>query len=91
MNSLIAVPASPHQEGSSGPAPPRASQEAAPRPIGCIGVVGLGHMGEAFAQNLLSDGYQVIVEDRDAERAQALQARAPTWRLGSRISLRATP
>jgi 3-hydroxyisobutyrate dehydrogenase-like beta-hydroxyacid dehydrogenase len=36
-------------------------------------VVGLGHMGEEFAQNLLSDGYQVIVEDRDAERAKALE------------------
>ena len=82
MNSLIAVPASPLQEDSSGPAPSRASQEAAPRPIGCIGVVGLGHMGEAFAQNLLSDGYQVIVEDRDPERAQALQAQ------GARVAAR---
>jgi len=25
------------------------------RPIRCIGVVGLGHMGEEFAENLLSD------------------------------------
>jgi len=73
MNSSIAGPASPHQEGSSGPAVSRASQDAAARPIRCIGVVGLGHMGEEFAQNLLSDGYQVIVEDRDAERAQALE------------------
>jgi len=73
MNSSIARPASPHQEGSSGPAPSRASQDAAARPIRCIGVVGLGHMGEEFAQNLVSDGYEVIVEDRDAERAQALQ------------------
>jgi 3-hydroxyisobutyrate dehydrogenase-like beta-hydroxyacid dehydrogenase len=32
-------------------------------------------MGEEFAQNLLSDGYQVIVEDRDAERANALAPR----------------
>ena len=73
MNSSIARPESRHNEGSSGPAPSRASHEPASRPIRCVGVVGLGHMGAAFAQNLLSDGYEVIVEDRDAERAQALQ------------------
>jgi 3-hydroxyisobutyrate dehydrogenase-like beta-hydroxyacid dehydrogenase len=37
-----------------------------------VGVVGLGHMGHAFAVNLLQDGYQVLACDRDAERARAL-------------------
>jgi 3-hydroxyisobutyrate dehydrogenase-like beta-hydroxyacid dehydrogenase len=33
-----------------------------------VGVVGLGHMGRAFAANLLEEGYQVFVYDRDAQR-----------------------
>ena len=33
-----------------------------------VGVVGLGHMGHAFAVNLIEDGYQVIVYDRNPER-----------------------
>jgi 3-hydroxyisobutyrate dehydrogenase-like beta-hydroxyacid dehydrogenase len=37
-----------------------------------VGVVGLGHMGHAFALNLLEDGYQVLAYDRDAARAKAL-------------------
>jgi 3-hydroxyisobutyrate dehydrogenase-like beta-hydroxyacid dehydrogenase len=37
-----------------------------------VGVVGLGHMGHAFAANLIEDGYQVTVYDRDPERAAAL-------------------
>jgi 3-hydroxyisobutyrate dehydrogenase-like beta-hydroxyacid dehydrogenase len=41
-------------------------------PIKRVGVVGLGHMGHAFAVNLLQDGYQVLACDRDAERARAL-------------------
>jgi 3-hydroxyisobutyrate dehydrogenase-like beta-hydroxyacid dehydrogenase len=38
-----------------------------------VGVVGLGHMGHAFAVNLLQDGYQVLVYDRDPQRAAALR------------------
>ncbi|MFL5253818.1 MAG: NAD(P)-dependent oxidoreductase, partial [Rhodopila sp.] len=38
------------------------------------GVVGLGHMGDAFAENLLADGYSVVAYDRDADRVQALAA-----------------
>jgi 3-hydroxyisobutyrate dehydrogenase-like beta-hydroxyacid dehydrogenase len=38
-------------------------------PIRNIGVVGLGHMGDAFASNLIADGYQVTVYDRDEKRA----------------------
>jgi 3-hydroxyisobutyrate dehydrogenase-like beta-hydroxyacid dehydrogenase len=34
----------------------------------CVGVVGLGHMGHAFAVNLIEDGYRVLVNDRDPKR-----------------------
>jgi 3-hydroxyisobutyrate dehydrogenase-like beta-hydroxyacid dehydrogenase len=37
-----------------------------------VGVVGLGHMGHAFAVNLVEDGYQVSVYDRDPKRAANL-------------------
>jgi 3-hydroxyisobutyrate dehydrogenase-like beta-hydroxyacid dehydrogenase len=33
-----------------------------------IGVIGLGHMGHAFAVNLVEDGHQVLVYDRDPQR-----------------------
>jgi 3-hydroxyisobutyrate dehydrogenase-like beta-hydroxyacid dehydrogenase len=41
--------------------------------IKTVGVIGLGHMGHAFATNLMEDGYQVLVNDRDPERVAALQ------------------
>jgi cytochrome d ubiquinol oxidase subunit I len=34
-----------------------------------VGVVGLGHMGRAFAANLVGDGHRVSVYDRDRERS----------------------
>ena len=37
-----------------------------------VGVVGLGHMGHAFAVNLIEDGHHVSVYDRDPERAAAV-------------------
>jgi 3-hydroxyisobutyrate dehydrogenase-like beta-hydroxyacid dehydrogenase len=37
-----------------------------------VGVVGLGHMGHAFAVNLVEDGHQVFVYDRDPKRAATL-------------------
>jgi 3-hydroxyisobutyrate dehydrogenase-like beta-hydroxyacid dehydrogenase len=37
-----------------------------------VGVVGLGHMGHAFAANLLADGHQMSVYDRDKERIAEL-------------------
>jgi 3-hydroxyisobutyrate dehydrogenase-like beta-hydroxyacid dehydrogenase len=43
-------------------------------PIRNIGVVGLGHMGDAFASNLIADGYQVTVYDRDEKHAAPLIA-----------------
>jgi 3-hydroxyisobutyrate dehydrogenase-like beta-hydroxyacid dehydrogenase len=37
-----------------------------------VGVLGLGHMGEAFALNLVADGHRVLVFDRDPTRVAAL-------------------
>lgn len=39
-----------------------------------VGVVGLGHMGRAFATNLIADGYQVLVHDHDPKRVGDLVA-----------------
>jgi 3-hydroxyisobutyrate dehydrogenase-like beta-hydroxyacid dehydrogenase len=39
-----------------------------------VGVIGLGHMGHAFASNLIEDGYQVMVNDRDPKRVEDLAA-----------------
>lgn len=42
-----------------------------------VGVVGLGHMGHAFAVNLIKDGHRVSVYDRDPKRtAEVAGARA---------------
>ena len=49
------------------------SQAASVKTVKRVGVVGLGHMGHAFAVNLLQDGYQVLVYDRDPQRAAALR------------------
>jgi len=38
-----------------------------------MGVVGLGRMGEAFAENLLSAGYRIVAYDPDKRRTQPLQ------------------
>ena len=40
--------------------------------IRSIGVVGLGHMGHAFATNLIEDEYRVLVYDRDPRRVADL-------------------
>jgi len=37
-----------------------------------IGIIGLGHMGHAFAANLIEDGYNVLVHDRDPGRVADL-------------------
>ena len=39
-----------------------------------VGVIGLGNMGNAFAVNLVQDGYEVLVFDSDRERATALES-----------------
>ena len=49
------------------------SQAVSVKTVKRVGVVGLGHMGHAFAVNLLQDGYQVLVYDRDPQRAAALR------------------
>jgi len=46
-----------------------------------VGVVGLGHMGHAFAFNLIEDGHQVFVYDRDPKRAAALTGALAAKRL----------
>jgi 3-hydroxyisobutyrate dehydrogenase-like beta-hydroxyacid dehydrogenase len=40
--------------------------------INTVGVVGLGHMGHAFATNLVEDGYQVLIHDRNPKRVAEL-------------------
>jgi len=37
-----------------------------------IGVIGLGHMGSDFAGNLIADGYQVTIYDRNEKHAALL-------------------
>ena len=49
--------------------------------IGRVGVVGLGHMGHAFAANLIEDGYQVSANDRDPKRTAALTVARPVGQL----------
>jgi 3-hydroxyisobutyrate dehydrogenase-like beta-hydroxyacid dehydrogenase len=39
----------------------------------CVGIVGLGRIGQVFAANLLSNGYQIIVWDRDPQLARPLR------------------
>src|SRR6476659_10695955 len=49
----------------------RASQD--PRPA--VGLIGLGHMGTAFAERLLDAGYPLVVSNRTPQKAEALAAR----------------
>jgi len=51
-----------------------------------VGVVGLGHMGHAFATNLVADGYQVFVYDRDPTRSATLSGACPAGRLADLAS-----
>jgi len=57
--------------------PVNARRESTEPVIKHIGMVGLGHMGHAFAANLIEGGHQVLVYDRDPKRIAALtRARA---------------
>jgi 3-hydroxyisobutyrate dehydrogenase-like beta-hydroxyacid dehydrogenase len=47
-----------------------------------IGVIGLGHMGSDFAGNLIADGYQVTVYDRNEKHAAPLVGRGATAAAG---------
>jgi 3-hydroxyisobutyrate dehydrogenase-like beta-hydroxyacid dehydrogenase len=49
-----------------------------PESVRRIGIVGLGHMGSDFAGNLIADGYQVTVYDRNEKHAAPLVARGAT-------------
>src|SRR5437763_15934224 len=46
-----------------------------------VGVVGLGHMGHAFAANLVRGGYQVLGYDRDPSRSVTLTGVSDAARL----------
>ena len=39
-----------------------------------VGFVGLGHMGQAMARNLLKAGHRVTVHNRSRDKAEALAA-----------------
>jgi 3-hydroxyisobutyrate dehydrogenase-like beta-hydroxyacid dehydrogenase len=54
--------------------------------LGRIGVVGLGHMGHAFAVNLIEDGHQVFVYDRDPKLAAALTGARPAAQLADLVT-----
>jgi 3-hydroxyisobutyrate dehydrogenase-like beta-hydroxyacid dehydrogenase len=54
----------------SGPAP--LGSRSAEFVINSVGVIGLGHMGQAFAVNLVADGHRVSVYDRDPKRTAAV-------------------
>jgi len=56
------------------PVPRHRSRRPAAFAIRTVGVVGLGHMGHAFATNLIQDGYQVLVHDTDPKRVSELQS-----------------
>jgi 3-hydroxyisobutyrate dehydrogenase-like beta-hydroxyacid dehydrogenase len=47
-----------------------------------IGVIGLGHMGSDFASNLMADGFQIKVYDRNEEHTAPLVARGATAAAG---------
>ncbi|MEX3929321.1 NAD(P)-dependent oxidoreductase [Paraburkholderia sp. BR10936] len=47
-----------------------------------VGVVGLGRMGLAFAQNLITDGYQTIVYSRSGKNLATLKTRGTTVAAG---------
>ena len=61
--SSSAAVSGPLSEGSVTPAPSRLT----------VGVVGLGHMGDAFALNLIADGHRVLTYDRDPVREAELR------------------
>lgn len=48
------------------------SSDGSRRAMKTVGVIGLGHMGHAFATNLVADGYEVIAFDHDPKRAAAV-------------------
>ncbi len=47
-----------------------------------VGVIGLGNIGGAIAQNLVADGHTVTVFDLDAERVKAIEGANPATSIG---------
>jgi 3-hydroxyisobutyrate dehydrogenase-like beta-hydroxyacid dehydrogenase len=47
-----------------------------------IGVIGLGHMGSDYASNLMADGFQIKVYDRNEKHTDPLVARGATAAAG---------
>jgi 3-hydroxyisobutyrate dehydrogenase-like beta-hydroxyacid dehydrogenase len=47
-----------------------------------IGVIGLGHMGSDFASNLMADGFQIKVYDRNEKHTAPIVARGATAAAG---------
>jgi 3-hydroxyisobutyrate dehydrogenase-like beta-hydroxyacid dehydrogenase len=78
MDSLIDRLPEPVTKPARGKAACPSSQILPQTDIRCVGVVGLGRMGEAFAANLLSVGYRIVAYDRDRRRAQPLQVEGAT-------------
>ncbi|HEX3754210.1 MAG TPA: NAD(P)-dependent oxidoreductase, partial [Rhizomicrobium sp.] len=74
IDRLPAPAARPARGQAASPAPQELPPGRAHPTVKCVGVVGLGRMGEAFAANLLAAGYHIIAYDRDQRRAQPLQA-----------------
>ena len=60
------------EEGAPEHLPDRDAAPASSRRV--VGVVGLGHMGAAFALNLIADGCRVLAYDRNPARVAALRA-----------------
>jgi 3-hydroxyisobutyrate dehydrogenase-like beta-hydroxyacid dehydrogenase len=56
------------------PGPEGKRQGAAKFAIRRVGVIGLGNMGHALAVNLVEDGYEVRVFDRNRERVMAMKS-----------------
>jgi hypothetical protein len=66
IDRVPAQTASPAPDNAEFPSLPELPEAA----IRCVGVVGLGRMGKAFAENLLPARYCVVAYDRDKQRAQ---------------------
>ncbi len=66
-----APPASLPNSRVSGPLPDGQATSEPSR--GCVGVLGLGHMGEAFALNLIADGHRVLAYDQNPDCVAALR------------------
>src|SRR4051795_8232436 len=65
---------------------------AAKKKKGLVGIIGLGIMGGAFAQNLVKAGWHVIGYDTDAKRRRALARHGVnTVKTAADVAARAAP